>query len=221
MAHGVPAGVEHAAVVTGTVAPVKTTSATLTTAEWPTGDDHAIDAGARLRTIRTGRRRTLKDVAVAAGVSESFLSQVERGRVAASVASLRRICDALGIGIHDLFTPDSGGASSVTRMGDQQVLRFGEAAQKWLLTPQPMHGLEVIICEFEPGGHTGDEPYVHGDSEELCVVLEGDVELRVDEDRTLLSAGDAARYRSSQPHATRNMGDGRARVLYAVTPPTY
>lgn len=200
---------------------MKTTSAPLASAAWPTGGDHAVDAGSRLRTIRSGRRRTLRDVADAAGCSESFLSQVERGRVSPSIASLRRICDALGIGIHDLFAPQSSGAPTVTRAGDREVLRFGEAARKWLLTPQPMHGLEVVICEFEPGGHTGDEPYVHGDSEEVCVVLEGEVELVVDGERTPLSSGDAARYRSSQSHGIRNLGPGRARVLYAVTPPTY
>lgn len=203
------------------MATVKPTSASLTSAEWPAGDDNTIDAGSRLRTIRTGRRRTLKDVALAAGVSESFLSQVERGRVSASIASLRRICEALGIGIHDLFAPVGSAASTVTRAGEQDVLQFGEDARKWLLTPRPMHGLEVVICEFEPGGHTGEEAYVHGDSEEVCVVLEGEVELAVEGERTVLAAGDAARYRSSQPHGMRNRGTGRARVLYAVTPPTY
>lgn len=201
------------------MATVKTTSA-LSPAAWPAGHEQALDAGARLRAIRTGRRRTLKDVAAAAGVSESFLSQLERGRVSASVASLRRLCDALGIGIHDLFTPSAGSASTVVRAVDQPALPFGESARKWLLTPRPAHGLEVEVCELEPGGHSGTTPDAHGDSEEVCVVLEGDVELQVAGERTTLGPGDAARYRSSHPHAIRNLGPSRARVLYAVTPPT-
>ena len=57
------------------------------------------------REIRGRRRLTLREVAERAGLSESFLSQVERGRASASIASLRRIADGLGIGISDLFQP--------------------------------------------------------------------------------------------------------------------
>ena len=50
-----------------------------------------VDVGERLRDIRRLRHATLKTIADRAGVSESFLSQVERGRASASIASLRRI----------------------------------------------------------------------------------------------------------------------------------
>ena len=46
-----------------------------------------VDVGERLRLIRTARRCTLREVAERAGLSESFLSQVERGRTSASIAS--------------------------------------------------------------------------------------------------------------------------------------
>ena len=64
-----------------------------------------VDVGKGLRAIRLARRRTLRDVAERAGLSESFLSQVERGRSSASIASLRRIADALGVSMADLFQP--------------------------------------------------------------------------------------------------------------------
>jgi transcriptional regulator with XRE-family HTH domain len=44
-----------------------------------------VDVGERLRLIRTARRCTLREVAERAGLSESFLSQVERGRTSAMV----------------------------------------------------------------------------------------------------------------------------------------
>src|SRR5687768_8541413 len=40
----------------------------------------SVDVGDRLREIRLLRRKTLREVAERAGLSESFLSQVERGR---------------------------------------------------------------------------------------------------------------------------------------------
>ena len=46
-----------------------------------------VDVGERLRAIRSLRRATLRTIADRAGVSESFLSQVERGKASASIAS--------------------------------------------------------------------------------------------------------------------------------------
>ena len=60
-------------------------------------DRTGVDVGERLRAIRRLRRVTLKTVADRAELSESFLSQVERGRANASVASLKRIAAALEI----------------------------------------------------------------------------------------------------------------------------
>ncbi|MGN6799700.1 MAG: helix-turn-helix domain-containing protein, partial [Gaiellaceae bacterium] len=60
--------------------------------------------GERLRAIRQLRRKTLKDVATGAGISESFLSQLERGRTNATIATLQRLSTALGIEVSDLFT---------------------------------------------------------------------------------------------------------------------
>jgi len=57
--------------------------------------DQAHELGQRIRDVRQKKKMTLRDAADAAGVSESFLSQVERGLANPSVASLRRIADAM------------------------------------------------------------------------------------------------------------------------------
>ena len=65
-----------------------------------------IDVGERLQALRRFRRCTLREIAQRSGLSESFLSQVERGRSSASIASLRRIANALGVSMADLFEPN-------------------------------------------------------------------------------------------------------------------
>lgn len=184
-------------------------------------EEREVAIGPRLRRLRQVRKLTLRTVAAAAGVSESFLSQVERGRASASISSLRRIADALGVEIHELFTPQPTGPSRVVRSGDAEVLHFGRGARKRLLTPRPLEALEVVVCDYDAGGHSGDEPYTHGDAEELCVLLEGEVEHQVGDDVWRLAPGDAVHYRSSVPHRTTNTGRAPARVLYVVTPPTF
>jgi transcriptional regulator with XRE-family HTH domain len=180
-----------------------------------------IDVGERLRAIRLLRRRTLKDVAAAAGVSESFLSQLERGRSNASVATLQRLATAVGIEVSDLFATDGLPRPHVLRREARQLLVWGHLGRKALLTPKPFHSLEVVSAEFEPGGSTGDEPYTHGDSEELLLVLEGRVHVQLGGEVYDLGAGDSVHYRSSTPHRVSNPGDAAAEVLFVISPPSY
>ena len=180
-----------------------------------------VDVGERLRDIRRLRRATLRTIAQRAEVSESFLSQVERGKASASIASLRRIAGALGVSVADLFEPSGPPRPRVLRREDRPALAFGVLGRKLLLTPRPLQHLEVFVGELDPGGSTGDEPYAHGDSEELFVVLDGSVQLQLGDDLHELESGDSIDYRSSTPHRAINAGPGRAEVMWIISPPSY
>jgi transcriptional regulator with XRE-family HTH domain len=180
-----------------------------------------IDIGERLRAIRLLRRRTLKDVAATAAVSESFLSQLERGRSNASVATLQRIAAALGIEVSDLFAADGLPRPRVLRREARQLVVWGHLGRKALLTPKPFHSLEVVSAEFEAGGSTGGEPYTHGDSEELLLVVEGRVHVQLGDEVHELDVGDSVHYRSSTPHRVSNPGGEPAEVLFVISPPSY
>jgi transcriptional regulator with XRE-family HTH domain len=180
-----------------------------------------VDVGERLRDIRRLRHATLKTIADRAGVSESFLSQVERGRASASIASLRRIANALGVSVADLFEPDGPPRPRVLRKDERPSLAFGVLGRKLLLTPQPLQHLEVFVGELDPGGSTGPEPYAHGDSEELFVVIAGTVQLELGGDQHDLEAGDSIDYLSSTPHRVTNVGEERAEVMWIISPPSY
>jgi len=187
-----------------------------------TVEDTRVDLGERLRAIRTLRRVTLKTVADRADLSESFLSQIERGRANASVASLKRIAAALGVNVADLFEPNGKPSRPrVLRRDVRPALTFGTLGRKYMLTPRPLEHLQVLVGELDAGGSTGDEPYTHGDSEELLVVLEGVVHLQLGTDVFELSTGDSIDYRSSTSHRLTNAGDGTAEVMWIISPPSY
>ena len=180
-----------------------------------------VDVGERLRELRRFRRATLRTIADRSGLSESFLSQVERGRSSASIASLRRIAEALGVSMADLFEPDGVPGPKVLRKHERPALAFGVFGKKALLTPKPLHHLEVFVGELEVGGSTGEQPYVHGDSEELVVVLSGNVQLELDGDLFELETGDSIDYRSSMAHRVTNTGQELAEVMWIISPPSY
>ena len=180
-----------------------------------------IDVGERLRAIRRSRRCTLRIVATRSGLSESFLSQVERGQSSASIASLRRIADALGVSIADLFEVDAMPGPRVLRREERPALAFGVLGRKLLLTPRPLQNLEVFFGELEVGGSTGHQPYAHGDSEELFVVLAGEVQVEIGGEVFHLEHGDSIDYRSSTPHRAANAGSDLAEVMWIISPPSY
>jgi len=180
-----------------------------------------VDVGERLRALRRSRRATLRTVAERSGLSESFLSQVERGRSSASIESLRRVADALGVSMADLFEPDGLPGPRVLRRDERPALSFGVLGKKLLLTPRPLHHLEVFAGELEVGGSTGTEPYAHGDSEELFVVLSGTVQLELGGELFDLEPGDSIDYRSSTPHRISNTGQDLAEVMWIISPPSY
>src|SRR4029453_9500451 len=72
--------------------------------------------------IRHLRRVTLRTVAERADLSESFLSQVERGRANASVASLKRIAAALGVIVGELDAGGSTGDDAYTHGDSEELL---------------------------------------------------------------------------------------------------
>jgi transcriptional regulator with XRE-family HTH domain len=185
-------------------------------------DRTGVDVGERLRAIRRLRRVTLRTVADRAQLSESFLSQVERGRANASVASLKRIAAALGVNVADLFEPNgSTSRPRVLRHEARPTLTFGTLGRKYMLTPRPLEHLQVVLGELDAGGSTGDEPYMHGDSEELLVVLSGIVSLQLGTEMFELCTGDSIDYRSSTPHKLSNIGGDMAEVMWIISPPSY
>ncbi|WP_432043140.1 helix-turn-helix domain-containing protein [Streptomyces cadmiisoli] len=176
--------------------------------------------GSRLRQRRLALRLTLRQVAESAGLSEGFLSQLERGVHSGSIATLQKVAAALGLDVGDLFTP-SENKPAVRRFTDQQGFAFGVSGRKLRLTPKQFNHLEVFLGVFEAGGSTGVEAYSHGESEELLLVVSGEVEVTVGETVHRLATLDSITYLSSEPHRVREAANATATVLWAIAPPSY
>ena len=191
------------------------------TTEAPPTPPVEVDLGARIRGLRLARGATLRKLAAEAGVTESFLSQVERGVASPSIASVQRIARALGQSIAELFAADER-VGSLVRLDDRRrVVYQGLGAVDEFLTRSPDGRLQVIMSTIQAGGGTGDEPYTHDSDEEVVVVLEGSLDLWVGTEHYRLNAGDAVTHSSRIPHRNTNPGPGVARVLFCITPPSY
>jgi transcriptional regulator with XRE-family HTH domain len=177
--------------------------------------------GARLRSLRQARRLTLRDVSQRAGVTESFLSQVERDVTSPSIATLQRIARALDLSIAQLFAEEPETGRVVRREARRTVAYPGLKAVDEFLTANMAGRLQVILSTIEPGGGTGAEPYTHDSDEEVVVVLSGVLDVWVADEHYVLREGDAITFPSRLPHWNMNHGDTSATVLFCLTPPSY
>jgi transcriptional regulator with XRE-family HTH domain len=180
-----------------------------------------LQLGPRIRALRRARNITLRELADRAGVTESFLSQVEREVTSPSIASVQRIARGLDLSIAELFTEDAPHGRVVRRADRRRIAYQGLGAVDEFLTAGLEGRLQVILSTIEPGGGTGDEAYAHDSDEEVVIVLSGRLELWVADERHVLEEGDTITYASRLKHRNRNIGDTTTVVLFCVTPPSF
>jgi transcriptional regulator with XRE-family HTH domain len=178
------------------------------------------EIGARIRARRLELSYTLLDVARSAGLTKSFLSQVERGRNSPSIATLRAIAEALRVPMFYFFQGEQT-QEIVVRREDRRVLSSPRSGFDYeLLTPDVRHSLEMVIINIEPGHSTSLRAKAH-EGEECAIVIEGAVDVEVGGAVHQLAQGDSIYVDATQPHRYCNSGRARATLISAMTPPSF
>lgn len=174
----------------------------------------SIELGERIKKLRLAQNLTLKELEAKAGVSATHLSEIERGLSSPTVGSLARVARALGEDPALLVSERAGARLAVVRRANRRTLESGGTRLHAL--GSPIDGAEMSLVELElPEGESDFAPAVGG-SEELVLVLAGEMEIRVDDVTHVLAEGDAVHYR---PLGNRVMhARTSARVLWIVLP---
>ncbi|WP_162451091.1 helix-turn-helix domain-containing protein [Phytoactinopolyspora mesophila] len=190
-----------------------------------------LELGRRLRAARTERRFSLQYIGERAGLSRSFISQLELGQSAASLGTLKRICAVLDIPVWALLDDDPlpvqpgnskpvPGEAAIVRRDQRKVRRYpGSTTDISLLTPDLNRRIEVTLSVLQPGEGYGHETYTHR-GEEFGLVLAGTYEVTVDDVPYVLEEGDSIYFSSRLPHRTRALGDRPVTTFWVVTPPS-
>jgi transcriptional regulator with XRE-family HTH domain len=183
------------------------------------------ETGRIIRTIRKGLGRTLAKVAKDCDCTVSFLSKLENGRTRPSLNSLHRIAVSLGVNIGTLAPQHDGNASRIVRAKGRALLgapliRSGDGIKLEMISGQSDGELfQVNLHHVEVGGRS-DGQIVHAGNE-FIFVLKGEIDLFLGSETIRLGEGDAAFFRSTEPHGYANPGKQNGVVLWLNSPPTY
>lgn len=185
-------------------------------------------AGARLRSRRQELGLSLRELGSRVGVSASMLSQVENGRCRASVATLYRLVNELGLTLDDLFddapapaeqeaprtrsrgrsrTGSAAPRTPVLTRGERVTIELETGVTWEKLSNAAPPGLEFILVTYRPGSSSGKSgKFSQHEGFECAYVVSGELTFHHKFDTWTLVAGDTITFDASEPHRLENLG---------------
>lgn len=180
--------------------------------------------GDRIRKRRHELGMSLDELATQAGLSKSFLSQVERSISSPSIESLSHIATVLRVPMF-LFLVENGHPRIVVRREERREIAVLDSRFRYeSIWFTPDRRMEIITGWLAPGVSNVDEPTGHATSgmatvDECALVLQGRLKLEVNDEVYILEEGDSAYFNGSMPHRYTNVGDKELFILFALAPP--
>lgn len=176
--------------------------------------------GSKIKQLRTEKNLSLKELGSKAGCSASYLSMVENDQVDPSISRLKAVVEALGKTIIDLF-PDAIQQNVVTRRSQRRRIEFPQS--KTALEPLIPIGndrqLDARLAVVHPGGSS--EGYYRHAGYEFGLVLQGTLELVIENVEYLLKEGDSFFFPSTKNHRFNNPSDDDTVVVWVNHPASF
>ena len=164
--------------------------------------------GKTLRELRRSRRITIQQLAKGLNRSTGYVSQLERGISQPTLKDLYAACTIFGVpmswfvDLNQTSGEDLREKGFIVRSGQRRFM-LHEGARTELLSPELDPKLEFMISTFEPGLET-EAKNVPTTGAEYGLLLKGQLELWIDEEKFVLSEGDSYRFSRSSTYRSRN-----------------
>lgn len=186
----------------------------------PGVDPVALGVGRAIRDARHRAAISMRSLAARCGVSQPFLSEVERGISMPSIATLYKVAEALGVAPSSLLPTGGGDDVHVVRAHEGRRVRSSErpdSAVGRVVFTDETRGLEVY--EYVAGPEDDLDVWFRHDGDKVLHVVSG--RLQVDFDQpgrpaAVLGPGDTVIHAGSIPHRWTVDGDEPVHLLLVV-----
>jgi transcriptional regulator with XRE-family HTH domain len=177
-----------------------------------------LDIGATLKTVRKARGLSQRELAKRAGVTNSTISMIEKNSVSPSVSSLEKVLSGIPLSLPEFFASASsnGSGPKTVYLADELPDVGHEGVIRQLVGADlPFRSLTLINHHYPP--QSGPSRFQQRDGELAGIIIEGRLELSIDQERHTLGPGDCFYMESDRPHRLRNPFDQPCRLVSAST----
>ncbi|MCG7320268.1 MULTISPECIES: helix-turn-helix domain-containing protein [Brevibacillus] len=181
-----------------------------------------ISVARKITEFRKRKGLTSKELAKLADITPSMLSQIEKGIANPSLQTLKLISAALNIPLFNFFLEDTNTEELVVRANQRKKISFPESGDVSyeLLSPSLNGALELALMNLLPQTASSKEPIEHK-GEEVAFVIEGVVNLYLNNEMLTLNKGDSVKIPSYGKHKWENVSSENVIVIFGVTPPSF
>jgi transcriptional regulator with XRE-family HTH domain len=177
----------------------------------------AAQLGQRIKRLRLKRSMGLVELGRLTGLSASFLSQLETGRVVPTLRNLARIALVFGKDLSWFFESTGQSVFRIQRHRDRVRLPVGSPDPDYITESfsilVPEGGLRPCLAEFMHGGHRSAFHPERYPGVEMVYVLSGSLELRRKGEPHILEARDVCYISGDTPRSYRSAGNEPTRTL--------
>lgn len=176
----------------------------------------------RLRALRQARDWTLKQAALATGVSASTLSKIENGLLSPTYDNLIKIAAGLELDVVELFTASDAhmgtGRRSLSRQGEGRQYETPYYDHRLLCTALSHKRMMPFHTRVKARSFDEFQDWSRHGGEEFVYVLEGEVELYTEfYEPARLKAGESFYIDSRMGHRVISLSKQDALVLWVST----
>lgn len=177
-----------------------------------------ITIGNKLKVLREDARLSLRDLGERAGLSASFLSQLELGQVSPSIASLENIASILNVNITYFFDAPARPDSVVMRKDERKKIfsQTSKAVIQPLAHELSKKKIEPFMLTLDSRGESGEHLYSSHHGEEFGIVTMGRVKFILEDKEYILEDGDSVYFNSKKPHKWKNVGRKKAVIILVI-----
>lgn len=173
--------------------------------------------GGKLKKVRESHGWTIEELAQHTGQSPESIQQVETNEIVPSVSFLLRLSKALNVD-PGTFLRDEEKTAIKDRRAQAFIKRTKNYYYQTLTPGAENEHLRGFMITIEPNQAHKPVAYKH-EGEEFIYVMEGDLELSLENKKNHLKPGESMHFNSEVPHKLKSLGNQLTRCLVVLYTP--
>lgn len=175
--------------------------------------------GKRIRQCRKEIGLTVEQLGKKTGLSQSMISQIERGQVNPSLDTLWKLSYFLEVPVFSFFKNIERNPVNITRREEQNLVTMLHPNVTYrILSSTRDRKIELMELIVEPG-QVSHLPSLAHKGEECGYIIKGELEVIIEDRQYYLETGDSIYFDSTLHHKFYNPGTEKAIGIWAMTPP--